>query len=778
MTFLSSGVPTIRNNGTDVGAQRNINFVPGTNISFTITDDAGNGEVDIQIDASSAGYQTVQEEGVGLTQRDTMNFIGAGITAADNAGQTRTDVTLDAGLNDIAGLAVTDGNIIVGDGANWVAESGATARASLGLTIGTDVQAHGDVLDDLNTLGAATADGEFIVATGAGAFAYESGATARTSLGLGDLATLNTVDTAEIDDDAVTFAKMQDVSTDILFGRGTAGSGIVEEITIGTGLAMTGTTLEATGVATAYDTVEEETVALTQRTVLNFVGSGITASDNAGTSTTDVTLGDRLNEISQLAVTDGNIIVGDGAAFVAESGATARASLGLTIGTDVQAWDDDLDDLAALAHADGNIIVSDGTDWTVESGATARASLGLAIGTDVQAWDDDLDDLAALAHADGNFIVSDGTDWVVESGATARTSLGLGTIATQDANSVDIDGGAIDGVTLGTNSAVTEAQIDNVNINGNAITSTDTNGDLTLTPDGTGDLVLDGLNWPQADGSASQVLSTDGAGQLSFVDAASLNIVPVGMIRGPHAEYTSASTVTIKSGYAIRNTTNTHNIIFASDAVVDITASGANGLDTGSEAASTHYYLYIIDDTSGTNSPAGLLSTTNEADTGTVTLPAGYDVKQQTPYFFRNDGSSDLLPVIFSGDMVYPKFLYNDHHDFVTAPYDTLGGNSTVTSFTATDLSALLPETCQSVDIATRAEYITATGEIFLRATGDTHDGMRQTASVFGATLNSSREFVPTNSSQSIDRRTTDAGTRFRLDVYGGQITTNVLGGI
>jgi hypothetical protein len=41
------------------------------------------------------------------------------------------------------------------------------------------------VLEDLDTLGAASADGEFIVATGPGAFAYESGNTARTSLGLG-----------------------------------------------------------------------------------------------------------------------------------------------------------------------------------------------------------------------------------------------------------------------------------------------------------------------------------------------------------------------------------------------------------------------------------------------------------------------------------------------------------------------------------------------------------------------------------------------------------------
>jgi hypothetical protein len=41
------------------------------------------------------------------------------------------------------------------------------------------------IFEDLEALGAASSDGEFIVATGAGAFAYESGNTARTSLGLG-----------------------------------------------------------------------------------------------------------------------------------------------------------------------------------------------------------------------------------------------------------------------------------------------------------------------------------------------------------------------------------------------------------------------------------------------------------------------------------------------------------------------------------------------------------------------------------------------------------------
>lgn len=58
--------------------------------------------------------------------------------------------------------------------------------------------------------------------------------------------------------------------------------------------------------------------------------------------------------------------------------------------------------------------------------------------------------------------------------------------------------------------------VDNLSLNGNTLSSTDTNGDLVLTPNGTGDLVLDGLNWPQADGTAGYFLQTNGAGQLSW----------------------------------------------------------------------------------------------------------------------------------------------------------------------------------------------------------------------------------------------------------------------
>ncbi|KKL83372.1 hypothetical protein LCGC14_1975380, partial [marine sediment metagenome] len=55
----------------------------------------------------------------------------------------------------------------------------------LSLVIGTNTQAWGLILDDFNTLTPPASDGQFIVATGAGAFAYESGTTVRTSIGLG-----------------------------------------------------------------------------------------------------------------------------------------------------------------------------------------------------------------------------------------------------------------------------------------------------------------------------------------------------------------------------------------------------------------------------------------------------------------------------------------------------------------------------------------------------------------------------------------------------------------
>ena len=112
-----------------------------------------------------------------------------------------------------------------------------------------------------------------------------------------------------------------------------------------------------------------------------------------------------------------------------------------------QDYDAGLTDIAGLTPSDGNFIVGDGTNWVAESGATALASLG------AQAQDPQLDDIAGLTPSDGNFIVGNGTNFVAESGNTARTSLGLGT-----SDDVQFDDLTLSGV-LRTNEIDTQADL-------------------------------------------------------------------------------------------------------------------------------------------------------------------------------------------------------------------------------------------------------------------------------------------------------------------------------
>ena len=83
-------------------------------------------------------------------------------------------------------------------------------------------------------------------------------------------------------------------------------------------------------------------------------------------------------------------------------------------------------------------------------------------------------------NVDGNTIISTDTN-----GNINLTPNGTGEV---NISKADIDSGTIDGVTIGASSAITELQVDNLNLNGNAITSTDTNGNIALTPNGTGEV--------------------------------------------------------------------------------------------------------------------------------------------------------------------------------------------------------------------------------------------------------------------------------------------------
>ena len=64
-----------------------------------------------------------------------------------------------------------------------------------------------------------------------------------------------------------------------------------------------------------------------------------------------------------------------------------------------------------------------------------------------------------------------------------------------------------------------DLDVGNVNINGNGITVTNTDANLTLDGNGAGKVLISNLSYPSADGTASQVLTTNGSGVLSFANA-------------------------------------------------------------------------------------------------------------------------------------------------------------------------------------------------------------------------------------------------------------------
>ena len=108
------------------------------------------GSVTLNVEASQTQITAVGTIATGVWN-GTDVAVADGGTGSGTASGARTNLGVaigsdvqayDAQLADVAGLAVTDGGVIVGDGSNFVLETGATTRTSLGLAIGSDVQAY------------------------------------------------------------------------------------------------------------------------------------------------------------------------------------------------------------------------------------------------------------------------------------------------------------------------------------------------------------------------------------------------------------------------------------------------------------------------------------------------------------------------------------------------------------------------------------------------------------------------------------------------------------
>lgn len=148
----------------------------------------------------------------------------------------------------------------------------------------------------------------------------------------------------------------------------------------------------------------------------------------------------------------------------------------------------------------------------------------------------------------------------------------------------------------------------------------------------------------------------------------------------------SVSSIQIESGRC-RDTDDTFDMIITSTLTATITSSGANGLDTGSEAASTFYYVWLIFNPS-TKTYASLFSTSSTSPT----MPSGYTKKRRVGVV-RNDSSSDLLNFRQFGKGNNRKYLYQE--DQATTLRVLTGG--TATAYTAVSVAAFVPSLAEFI---------------------------------------------------------------------------------
>ena len=97
--YLSATSPILYNSGTGVFSLAGLTTV-GTNGQIPVS--TGSSWQYQDLNSSVNAYKTVQEEGTSVAARNIINFIGGGITATDDSGNSRTNITLDSTLNALA----------------------------------------------------------------------------------------------------------------------------------------------------------------------------------------------------------------------------------------------------------------------------------------------------------------------------------------------------------------------------------------------------------------------------------------------------------------------------------------------------------------------------------------------------------------------------------------------------------------------------------------------------------------------------------------------------
>jgi len=163
-----------------------------------------------------------------------------------------------------------------------------------------------------------------------------------------------------------------------------------------------------------------------------------------------------------------------------------------------------------LTIQDNTISSSSNADINLTPGGTGSVVIGnLTVDSNINITDNEIK------------TTTSNSDLVIEPAGTGQV-----VIAKADINSGTIDNTVIGATTplagsfttLNTTAGLT---IDGVTIDDNTVSTNASNANLELTGNGTGTVTISGFGFPTSDGSADQVLKTDGSGNLGFVTLSS-----------------------------------------------------------------------------------------------------------------------------------------------------------------------------------------------------------------------------------------------------------------